>query len=199
MSATTDKNAAAGDLDLRANRANFLNMSSDADADASVGIDAIAQHDAICSVLSHTSLASTLSAARVSREWHAAVWNHHLGGLHALDLRKHSGSLTNERLLLILKACPRLKELNLFGCRQLTDESVRAVASLCPELVSLNVGCIPNVSADCMGAAADALSTTLVDLELSGCTGISEYDLIQRFARFLDLDEDESGLSKCQG
>ena len=44
-----------------------------------------------------------------------------------------------------------------------------------------------------------ALQKQALKLELAGCSSIAEAELVSKFSRFLDLDEDEDGLGACQG
>ena len=45
-------------------------------------------------------------------DWHAAVYSSVLPSLAVLDLRAHAATLTDERLLPMLMACPQLKEVS---------------------------------------------------------------------------------------
>ena len=79
----------------------------------------------------------------------------------------------------------------------MTDNGLAAVVANCHRLCSLNLGCMPSVSACGVSALCDALP--IRDLELGGCTAIREAELVSLFGRFMELDDDESGLSKVQG
>ena len=66
--------------------------------------------------------------------------------------------------------------------------------------VTLASHSIQEVHANCSRTALPLrLELTLFALADMSLALTPVTDLVQRFARFLDLDEDESGLSKCQG
>ena len=45
-------------------------------------------------------------------------------------------------IALVVNGCPNLEQLSLWGCKQLSDRAVVALASACPSMVNLNVrGC----------------------------------------------------------
>ena len=152
------------------------------------------------------------SVARVSRAWMEASACA-LPIVKVLDLRYAAAALTDEALLHLLGrpptgSWPLLESVNLAGCSLLTDAGLQALTRRrMAKLSDVNLCCLPRVTADGVSAMCDALAATpngpscqLKSLELSGCTRIRETELIARFARFLDLaDEEEDGLGACQG
>ena len=131
---------------------------------------AVMQHDALSSVLSNVSLPQLVTASKVSNDWHAAVYSGVLASLEVLDLRAHAGVLTDEMLAQLLRACPLLKELNLFGCKSLTNASVSAISAHCPRLTSLNLGCIPTITADELQQCVAQLPITDLEYACGTCT-----------------------------
>ena len=145
-------------------------------------------------------LQTHIAAARVCKSWKQTEVESMASSMQTLDLRPYASEMTDEAFARIIARVPLLRELNLSGCSKLSDA---ALAHLRPEslplLCDLNLTCVPSVTAAAVGAVADAYGSKLVALELSGCVSISEADLVSRFSRFLELDDDEDGLGACQG
>jgi len=137
-------------------------------------------------------------AGAVSQLWHAAAAEA-LSSVLVLDLKPFATRLTDEVLDDLLARAPLLRELNLSSCVRVTDAGLASVARRCPLLEDLNLACLPLVTADGVSAVTDACGSRLTSLELAGCSSISESELLRRFHRFLELDDDEDGLAKVQG
>lgn len=170
------------------------------------------------------SLPALAAAASVSHLWSGASADA-LASVHALDLSSYAAILDDAVLGKLVAKLPALQVLSLSGCALVTDCGLAHLTSCCPQLQSLNLACIPRVTADGVGAVVGNLPIT--ELELAGCAAITEAQLIARFARFLEvrtsaskqaptaartrvlmdcstrcvsqLDEDEDGLAKVQG
>ncbi|OLQ03336.1 hypothetical protein AK812_SmicGene13680 [Symbiodinium microadriaticum] len=85
---------------------------------------------------------------------------------------------------------------NLCNCRQVTDAGLLQLLA-CPTVTALNLSCMPAITADGVEKLCNALP--IQSLELSGCSRIREVDLVKRFGRFIEFDDDEDGLNKVQG
>lgn len=155
--------------------------------------------DGISLVLSRLSPQQIATAGAVSHCWRSASCTA-LAGVTHLDMRPSSTHLDDERLASLLRKTSGLQNLNISGCKDITDNGLLPLCEqCCMQLVELNVACLPNITADGASRICDALPD-LVGLELAGCTGIRESDLVARFSKFLELaDEDEDGLGACQG
>ena len=154
--------------------------------------------DCSTSLLAHLPAFEQVRCASVSKSWRTASAVA-LDSFHVLDLRPLDAVLTDEALAAILLKCSGLRSLNLSCCRKLTDNALAPLASCCPLLVELNLACLPKLTAEGVGRVTDALGQQLTSLELGGCTGISDADLVGRFGHWLELDDDEDGLGKVQG
>ena len=84
------------------------------------------------------------------------------------------------------------------GCTRLSDAGLAHLATAVPQLTELNLSCVHGVSADGVAQAIAGLDG-LASLDLAGCTGIGASELVARFGAYLELDDDEDGLSKVQG
>ncbi|CAJ1342459.1 unnamed protein product [Effrenium voratum] len=151
-------------------------------------------------------LGSAARLACLSTSWRKAAveW---LQRLQQLSLAPYSQRVDDDALLALVRHCVCLQEVNLCGCC-ITDRGLQgllrcgkagrvAAERACRQLSSLNLSCLPRISADALEELCAQLPVQW--LELSGCTGIREVDLVRRFGRFMDLDEDEDGLNKVQG
>ena len=143
-------------------------------------------------------LRSLSASFAVSHLWHAAA-EEAQASLSVLDLRALSESLTDDVLESVLARTPMLHTLNVSSCTKLTDDGLAAVARRCPLLSDLNCACLPKITADGVSQVVDARGPRLDSLELGGCVAITPSELVRRFARFLELDDDEDGLDKVQG
>merc|ERR1719387_615481 len=152
-------------------------------------------HHAVALALRPLPLASVMAAARVSPVWNAAAVEA-LASFSALDLRPFGAGMTDEALGRLLASTPSLRVLNLATCAHISDRGLAQLADHCPLLARLNLACLPLVTAGGLAPEVDAFGPQLEELELSGCVAISEAELLRRFARFLDLDEDP--LAKVQ-
>ncbi|CAJ1417499.1 unnamed protein product [Effrenium voratum] len=139
-------------------------------------------------------LGSAARLACLSTSWRKAAveW---LQRLQQLSLAPYSQRVDDDALLALVRHCVCLQEVNLCGCC-ITDRGLQGLLR-CGKLSSLNLSCLPRISADALEELCAQLPVQW--LELSGCTGIREVDLVRRFGRFMDLDEDEDGLNKVQG
>ena len=142
-------------------------------------------------------LCSLARVQRVSRLWRAAAADA-FASLPCLDLRPHAPQLTDEVLSSLLAKTPGVHALNLSTCTRLTDQGLRPLPAACPALSSLNLSCT-HLSGPAVSLVVDSLGSRLQELELAGCSSISEAELVGRFSRFLELDDDEDGLAKVQG
>ena len=143
--------------------------------------------------------ASLGAAAATCRLWRDAAAEA-LWAREALDLRASSGAspLSDDELGALVARAPSLRFLNLSSCEALTDAGLAHLKGLA-HLRSLNLASLPKVTADGVAAVVDAIGAELTDLELGGCSAIGSAELVRRFGRFLELDEDEDGLAKVQG
>ena len=136
----------------------------------------------------------------VSHAWREAALLSLATAWQDVDLRRFADRADDEAVRRIVSATPLLRSLNLSNCVHVTDA---ALAHLRPRssplLTELNLACMPLITADAAEAVVDAYGPQLVALELSGCRRIGAAELVRRFGRFLELDEDEDGLSKVQG
>ena len=146
--------------------------------------------------LQPASVTSLAASSAVSQLWRMAA-TEAFSSVLELDLRPFAANLSDEMLDALLSKTPMLRELNLSSCGRITDRGLACLPRRCPHLRDLNLACNPLVTADGVAAIADELSLT--GLELAGCRSIPEAELVRRFARFLELDEDEDGLAKVQG
>uniref|UniRef100_A0A6S9ZD51 F-box/LRR-repeat protein 15-like leucin rich repeat domain-containing protein n=1 Tax=Chrysotila carterae TaxID=13221 RepID=A0A6S9ZD51_CHRCT len=151
--------------------------------------------DLLCSVLSLLPVGTQCQAAAVSRDWLLAV-EHLLGGTKELNLCRYSARICDDNMARLARRCPRVTDINLSGCRKIGDRGVHALAS-CKELRSLNLSCLPLITADAVVALCNALP--IVSLELGGCARIGDAVLRTHFSQYVELDDDEDGLSKVQG
>ena len=172
--------------------------------DPAVETDAFSQtlgksSDLLPLLLTRLSLPEQLRAGEVSVAWREASSGFFAEHIRQLDLRPHAPLLTNGSLEKLVSKCPRLQSLNLSGCKAIGDDGLKSLPMACPQLNELNLACIPQVTADGVGRVVDALGDKLASVELGGCSGISASQLVARFSRFLELDDDEDGLAKVQG
>ena len=167
-----------------------LDQSSSTSASSSQHVIALALHP--------LPLQALAAAGAVSQLWHEAVAEVH-GSTGSLDLSPFAAHMNDELLVGIVSRVPLLRELNVSSCVRITDKGIACLPRLCPGLYSINLACLPLITADGVSAVSDALGAQLTSLELAGCSAISEAALIQRFGRFLELDDDEDGLAKVQG
>lgn len=156
-----------------------------------------ASADALPSILSHLPAEERAGVASVSQAWRDGSTSSLLE-LQRLDLRSRP-EVTDGEVLAMLARAPNVRELNVAGCRSLTDGMLAALPGQCPRLRSLNVACVPRLSAAAASAALGGLPS-LAEFECAGCfAGIGADELASRFGAFLELDDDEDGLGKCQG
>lgn len=153
--------------------------------------------DALPLLFSRLPLVEQCHAAEVNHAWCESS-RAFCGDMASLDLRAHAAYVTDDTLTELLVKFPRLKALNVANCKLLSDVGLAGLPQSNPLLVDLNVACLPLLTADGVSRVTDALPK-LQALELAGCTGISASELVQRFARWLELEEDEDGLTACQG
>ena len=153
--------------------------------------------DALPLLLSRLSLAEQCHAAEINAAWRDASISS-LGTAASLDLSMHAGYVTDDTLAELLSKFPRLKTLNVANCKKISDVGLAKLPQLCPLLVDVNVACLPLITADGVAQAVEGLPK-LDALELAGCSGISAADMMSRFGRWLELEEDEDGLTACQG
>lgn len=92
----------------------------------------------------------------------------------------------DEGLLAVAKSCSRLTELNVRQCDKLTDVSVRAVTHHCLELEVLNLEDVYEAShkvfvfdqeGDGRGVVEKHLARKLKDVDLTGCSGLTDLAL----------------------
>jgi len=171
-------------------------MSSEDGGDALMSTLAT-NEDALPTVIANLEFAQQCRVAAVSRAWQNASALC-LAGQRSLDLHPFRSSLSDGTLGLLLSRCPSLAVLNLSECAGITDDGISRLPSCCPRLRDLNLSLQPSVTADGVSTVVDKLPE-LTSLELAGCRSITEAQLVARFARFLELDDDEDGLGKVQG
>ena len=97
------------------------------------------------------------------------------------------------------RCCRNLRSINLAGASAVTSAGVSSLKE-CQKLEEINLSCGPSVSADALEALCQALPA-LQSLDLGGCLGnsCSEDQVVRRFGRYLDLEDDEDGLNQVQG
>ena len=156
--------------------------------------------DALCSVLTAgLDWSQQCSFATVSKQWHEAVEAALSGHAESLNVRRFATAVTDDTLANIARRCPRLRSINLAGATALTSDGLAALKG-CPRLETLNLACGPKVKADALEALCVALPA-LQSLEMGGCLGseLTTEQTVRRFGHWLDLDDDEDGLSQVQG
>lgn len=157
----------------------------------------VESRDALPCILANLAPAEQQAAASVSADWRQGA-SDALLSLRDLDLRGRA-ELTDDSLDALLARTPGLRSLNLAGCRALTDASLVALPARCARLERLNLACLPLLTASAASAAVEALPC-LADLEIGGCFRTSSpEELGRRFGRFLEEEEDDDGLGACQG
>mmetsp|Transcript_100091 Transcript_100091/g.311861 ORF Transcript_100091/g.311861 Transcript_100091/m.311861 type:complete len:204 (-) Transcript_100091:76-687(-) len=165
-------------------------------------LDACAQQEAgehgLVLAVKPLPVAELCALSAVSRRWRGASEDA-LAAVQALDLRPYARYLTDAALVALLAKTPLLRALNVSTCKLCTDAALARIPASCPLLTDLNLACLPCITADGVAAVADALGSGLTSLELAGCSCIAEAELVGRFSRFLELDDDEDGLFKVQG
>lgn len=155
--------------------------------------------DGLALLFSRLSQDEQLRTALVCKAWKDGS-DHTLGQLHSLDLRSLHDSLDDARLACLLEKCANLRSLNLSGCRHVSDDGLAALPRCCPKLMDVNLTCMPLITANGVETGVvDGLARSLESLELAGCSKITPTELVTRFSRFLELDDDEDGLNSCQG
>lgn len=142
-------------------------------------------------------LTSVTAVASVSHTWRRTALEA-LEHRRTLDLTPFRLTITDEYLTALVARMPEVRHVNISGCSKLGDASLTALKS-CRHLTELNLSCLTQIHADFVADVVDTIGDTLSSLELAGCRSISEYELVSRFGRFLELDDDEDGLSKVQG
>ena len=97
------------------------------------------------------------------------------------------------------RRCRNLRTINLAGAGAVTSAGVSSLKE-CRKLEEINLSCGPSVSADALEALCQALPA-LQSLELGGCLGSTcrGEEVVRRFGRYLDLEDDEDGLNQVQG
>jgi hypothetical protein len=76
---------------------------------------------------------------------------------------------------------PAMETLNLSGCTCVTDSVIRFIVKACPKLNGLNVRGCYQLTNDFLTVLADC--SNLQSLNLSGCIGLSDLNLIFRILR----------------
>ena len=122
-----------------------------------------------------------------------------LSACQTLNLTSHRHTVTDKHMAMIVARMPSLRTVNLSGCNLLSDKSLVTLKAGCPDLVELNLSCMKNIHASAVEEIVNALGDRLTSLELAGCGLISEADMVTKFSKFLELDDDEDGLDKVQG
>ncbi|CAE7222673.1 Fbxl20 [Symbiodinium sp. KB8] len=145
--------------------------------------------------LEHLHLNGCCAAAAVCANWRCAVFQA-LAQLRQLSLAPYAARVDDAVLATLLPRCERLDQVNLCNCRQVTDAGLLQLLA-CPTVTALNLSCMPAITADGVEKLCNALP--IQSLELSGCSRIREVDLVKRFGRFIEFDDDEDGLNKVQG
>ena len=153
--------------------------------------------DALPLLFSRLSLTEQCHAAEVNLAWRDASCSF-LGNVASLDLSKHAGYVTDTTLAEVLSKFPRIKTLNLANCKAISDVGLAELPRRCPLLADLNIACLPLLTADGISRAVEELPK-LDSLELAGCSGIPPAQMVSRFGRWLELDDDDDGLNACQG
>eukprot|EP00310_Coccolithus_braarudii_P026084 CAMPEP_0183340554 /NCGR_PEP_ID=MMETSP0164_2-20130417/7068_1 /TAXON_ID=221442 /ORGANISM="Coccolithus pelagicus ssp braarudi, Strain PLY182g" /LENGTH=173 /DNA_ID=CAMNT_0025510713 /DNA_START=15 /DNA_END=536 /DNA_ORIENTATION=+ len=151
--------------------------------------------DGLCAIFSQLQLHEQCQMGRVCSDWEAAS-RHLLGVISELPLHQFAATMTDDCLHALLHRCPIITEVNLADCKRITDTGLLALRH-CRRLQSLNLSFVSAVSADAIEKVCHA--TSMRSLDLGGCTQLSELELCTRFGAYLELDEDEDGLSKVQG
>eukprot|EP00967_Tisochrysis_lutea_P074974 scaffold100876_cov36-Tisochrysis_lutea.AAC.1 len=153
--------------------------------------------DAFGSILRLLPLPSQLSVAGVCRAWQEGT-RAYFAEERRLDLSGVCTMLTDDALQAIVQLRPQLCELNLYGCRRISDRGL-AVLHGCRSLRRLNICCLPLVTSE--GVAALTQAVHLDDLDLSGCTGLclDVPALTKHFEQYLEMSLDEDGLDAVQG
>ena len=155
--------------------------------------------DGISLLLARLPLAEQVRAGEVCRMFNDGS-SATLNARSSLDLSTLHSALDDEGLENILGKCPSLRTLNVSGCKKLTDEGLKCIPKCCPLLSDVNLSCLPLLTANGVETAVvDGLARSIQSLELAGCTKIAPQELVSRFSRFLELDDDEDGLNRCQG
>ena len=146
----------------------------------------------------HVEVASLIAPGATCHSW-SGMTAEVLATRQHLDLRPFALTLTDEHLQSLLARAPLIKSLNIADCKLVTDASLDVLPTYCPMLTELNLACVPLVTAEAVERVVAACGPKLVSLELQGCRSISGVDMVSKFARFLEIDDDEDGLSKVQG
>tara|TARA_B110001452_G_scaffold265675_1_gene270809 strand:- start:1076 stop:1576 length:501 start_codon:yes stop_codon:yes gene_type:complete len=153
--------------------------------------------DALGRVLTMLDYSSQCRLASVSSLWRSAVDTG--SQIEHLNLTRYSQALTDETVARVARRCRNLRTINLAGAGAVTSAGVSSLKE-CRKLEEINLSCGPSVSADALEALCQALPA-LQSLELGGCLGSTcrGEEVVRRFGRYLDLEDDEDGLNQVQG
>ena len=137
--------------------------------------------------------------ASVSSLWRSTVESLVHSQVEHLNLTRYTQALDNQTLARVARRCRNLRTINLAGASAVTSAGVSSLKE-CQKLEDINLSCGPSVSADALEALCQALPA-LQSLDLGGCLGRTCFadEVVRRFGRYLDLEDDEDGLNQVQG